>query len=250
MHATEVLEIINNAVRFMTEDELRVYEAARSWKGNGVCPGNDPVSILGTLGMMAGREIREEAVRAKLGATAKQTAALINRWMLEDGQRDRFHAGCMGMVNGEELQLCMFCSVCMVGLREKNDLVNMTDDETVGSDLAKIMTTFQNKPGQNLVTFNSSDVVAAAKMIKANGRRRAGKKTMYDPIKIAGTCYHAQYVQNLLNIIGDKNLKWYQDKNPLRGAYIETDKGIAILCPVKLLPDAKPVEIECEVKEI
>lgn len=250
MHATEVLEIINNAVRFMTEDELRVYEAARSWKGNGVCPGNDPVSILGTLGMMAGREIREEAVRAKLGATAKQTAALINRWMLEDGQRDRFHAGCMGMVNGEELQLCMFCSVCMVGLRVKNDLVNMTDDETVGSDLAQIMTTFQNKPGQNLVTFNSSDVVAAAKMIKANGRRRAGKKTMYDPIKIAGTCYHAQYVQNLLNIIGDKNLKWYQDKNPLRGAYIETDKGIAILCPVKPLPDAKPVEIECEVKEI
>ena len=33
MQATEVLEIINNAVRFMTEDELRVYEAARSWKG-------------------------------------------------------------------------------------------------------------------------------------------------------------------------------------------------------------------------
>lgn len=255
MHATEVLEIINNAVRFMTEDELRVYEAARSWKGNGVCPGNDPVSILGTLGMMAGREIREEAVRAKLGATAKQTASLINRWMLEDGQRDRFHAGCMGMVNGEELQLCMFCSVCMVGLREKNDLVNMTDDESVGADLAKIMTTFQNKPGQILVTFNPSDVVAAAKMIKANGRKvgkktLVGERTLYDPIKIAGTCYRAQYVNDLLKIIGDQNMRWYQDKNPLRGAYIETDKGIAILCPVKPLPDAKPVEIECEVKEI
>lgn len=255
MQATEVLEIINNAVRFMTEDELRVYEAARTWKGRGVCPGNDPVSILGTLGMMAGREIREEAVRAKLGATAKQTAALINRWMLEDGQRDRFHAGCMGMVNGEELQLCMFCSVCMVGLREKNDLVNMTDDETVGADLAKIMTTFQNKPGQNLVTFNSSDVVAAAKMIQANGRKvgkktLVGERTLYDPIKIAGTCYRAQYVNDLLKIIGDQNMRWYQDKNPLRGAYIETDKGIAILCPVKPLPDAKPVEIECEVKEI
>lgn len=249
MQATEVLEIINNAVRWMTEDELRVYEAARSWQGKGVCPGNDPVSILGTLAMMAGREIREEAVRAKLGATAKQTASLINRWMLEDGQRDRFHAGCMGMVNGEELQLCMFCSVCMVGLREKNDLVNMTDDETVGADLAKIMTTFQNKPGQILVTFNPSDVVAAIKMTMANGRKR-GKRTMYEPIKIAGTCYYAQYVNDLLKIIGDQNMRWYQDKNPLRGAYIETDKGIAILCPVKPLPDAKPVEIECEVKEI
>ena len=241
MQATEVLEIINNAVRFMTEDELRVYEAARTWKGDGVCPGNDPVSILGTLGMMAGREIREEAVRAKLGATAKQTAALINRWMLEDGQRDRFHAGCMGMVNGEELQLCMFCSVCMVGLREKNDLVNMTDDETVGSDLAKIMTTFQNKPGQNLVKANRR---------KVGKKTLVGERTLYDPIKIAGTCYRAQYVNDLLKIIGDQNMRWYQDKNPLRGAYIETDKGIAILCPVKPLPDAKPVEIECEVKEI
>lgn len=249
MQATEVLEIINNAVRLMTEDELRVYEAARSWRGRGVCPGNDPVSILGTLGMMAGREIREEAVRAKLGAPAKQTAALINRWMLEDGQRDRFHAGCMGMVNGEELQLCMFNSMCMVGLRAKNDLVNMTDDESVGADLAKIMTTFQNKPGRILVTFNPSDVMAAIKITMTNGRK-CGKQTMYEPIKIAGTCYAPQKLNDLLKIMGTKNLKWYQDKHPLRGAYLETDKGIAILCPVKPLPDAKPVEIECEVKEI
>lgn len=63
MQATEVLEIINNAVRFMTEDELRVYEAARTWKGRGVCPGNDPVSILGTLGMMAGRDPRGSGSR-------------------------------------------------------------------------------------------------------------------------------------------------------------------------------------------
>ncbi len=83
----------------------------------------------------------------------------------------------MGMVNGEELQLCMFCSVCMVGLRVKNDLVNMTDDETVGSDLAKIMTTFQNKPGQNLVTFNSSDVVAAgAHRLAGSGPRRRRRR--------------------------------------------------------------------------
>lgn len=207
------------------------------------------VAALAHLAYLAEQELRENAVASKLGAGAVLAAKIINKRMNSERHSESQRHAYMGELKGEMYQIALLDSCMMVALRERNDIIDTGNDNDEGEKLASIFK--RNSKGAYYdLSFNPADIEAAYKISRTRGVKPKGSTSKrYPPIIMNGKGYDAELVRDLLRIMGTDKLVWSQHESRLGADYIETSRGFALICPVKLIADSSftPIEVKSEI---
>lgn len=248
MKAENILAIINEST--LVSDERHDYNAYMEWvkEHDGKVSMPTPVGMLALIAYLAEKEIREESVKAKLGASAVTVARLVDRYMKEP--ESRWKGASMGDVHGERCQIFLLRDCLLVVLKEPNELIEKSDDDNAGEKLSSLFAKFEAGNFRD-IKVKPEDIESAYKLSRTRGCKPTSRsRKRYPAITMNGKGYDAELVRDALKILGTDHMAWRQEVNSLCADIIETDRGIAVICPVMLkggaLVAGRPIEVKVE----
>lgn len=232
MKAENILELINEST--LTPEEHQEYQSCMEWvkKHDGKVSMPTPVGKLALIAYLAEKEIREESVKTKLGASAVSVAKLVNKYMEEPASR--WKGAAMGDAHGERCQVFLLRGCLLVALKEPNDLIEKSDDDNAGEQLSNLLKKLEMGNFRD-IKVNPDDIEVAYKLSRTRGSKQSSKSPKkYPPITMNGKGYDAELVRDAMKILGTDHMTWMQEVNSLSVDIIETDRGVAAICPVKI----------------
>ena len=251
MEASKILEIINSVN--MNDAEKNTFDILTKWMNEHpdetTITTFEPAAALAYLARIAEQELRENAVKSKLGANAALAAKIVNKRMNSEKQSELWRHAYMGELNGEMYQIASLEAYAIIALRERNDLIDTGNDEATRDKLVNLFIRHTRGTYRDLV-FDPADIEAAYKLSRTRGVKTSAKNPKrYPAIRINGKGYDAELIRDILRIMGTDNLIWSQHESPLAVDCLETSRGYALICPVKLVEgdSLAPIEVKSEI---
>ena len=251
MEATKILEIINSVN--MNDAERNTFDILTKWMHEHPDETTrttfEPAAALAWLARIAEQELRENAVTSKLGSGAALVAKIVNKRMNSERQSELWRHAYMGELNGEMYQIASLEGFAIVALRERNDLIDTGNDEATRDKLVNLFIRNARGTYRDLV-FDPADIETAYKLSRTRGVKTSPKNPKrYPAIRINGKGYDADLIRDVLRIMGTDKLVWSQHESPLAVDCLETSRGYALICPVRLVKDGSltPIEVKSEI---
>ena len=160
----------------------------------------------------------------------KRVAQKLNKLMCQlNPGNELYHKAVMANIDGRQMQ-CMYLNFFIIGLYEPSEFIETSND----LDVANIVETYLTSklPDEyDQISFDVEDIKAAINEYK---ERRTANMPLSCAVELNRKFYDAEYVLDILDVLTKRGGKlwWCQTTDIRRADYIETDNGIAVLCPL------------------
>lgn len=159
----------------------------------------------------------------------KKNAQKLNKLMCDlNPGRELYQKAIMANIDGRKMQ-CMYLSHCIIGLYDRNDLIETVENPEAEKLIQRYLTT--KLPDEyDQISFSVDDIKAAQKQWNENRMLTDPKQCV---INLNGKPFNAEWVLFVLEVLKnrDSRVSWLST-TVNKADYIETDSGVALLCPM------------------
>lgn len=161
----------------------------------------------------------------------KRIANRLNKLMCDlNPVNELWQKAVMANIDGRQMQ-CMFFGSFIIGLYDKSELIETHESSDAEKGIQKYLTT-KLPEAYNQISFSLDDIKAAQEAWK--NREQVAGKPKTPIVQLGGKFFNAELVQLILETLTNRDgqFAWCQTVESVhRMDYIETDNGIAVLCP-------------------
>lgn len=167
-------------------------------------------------------EMKEAELKAAGGASLVKRTKLLNK-LLSKCYREAFQKAFYEEIKGEKLQCSIIDGYYAFMLRNELDIPMNENGGSV--TISRCLPDYSNF-GE--CSFDMVEIKTALKLFKA----KKDKTERFCRIEINGRYYNAEYLINVVEILGG-DVKMYHDAKNINAAVFESENGLAILMPVR-----------------
>lgn len=213
LNAKKVLELVNNCVAangISNETFREEIDKVRA--------GKQTMFELAKIAYMCEQEIKEEAIKSACSTSFAKAQKKLDK-MIAKNERESIRKAWIDDIGGEE-KVCACVDGYWFACFDKDKCALPIQDEVPLHIAQLIPNGYYEFP---IVNYNISDVIAEAK--KATKKNRV-------VVKVGEKYFNAKYLADVLEVLGNKGVKHYQNANGVGIDIFESEYGIAGLCPI------------------
>lgn len=168
------------------------------------------------------QEIKEQAQKETNGGNYVKRSKLVTK-LLGKCYREEFKKAWYEEINGEKMQCCIIDGFYAYMFKNALDIPEIETEAENKYTVKKLLPDYKN--------FDSCEIdIAEAKT--ALKLHKAKKDKTRHLTEINGKFYTTEYLINVVEGLGG-SVKMYQSDNSVKPDILESENGLAILCPVK-----------------
>lgn len=160
----------------------------------------------------------------------KKNAQKLNKLMCDlNPGRELYQKAVMANIDGRKMQ-CMYLSHCIIGLYDRNDLIETVENPEAEKLIQRYLTT-KFPESYDVISFSVDDIKAAQKQWSENRMVTDPKQCV---INLNGKLFDAEWVLFILEVLKNRDgrFSWLSISAVNKADYIGTDNGISVLCPM------------------